>query len=43
MSETKVLTPNNVAEASSTTNGEVQIGMLISMFVTAQRLQKENQ
>lgn len=30
MSETKVLTPNNVStEANSTTNGEVQAGMLI--------------
>lgn len=30
MSETKVLTPNNVnTEANSTTNGEVQTGMLI--------------
>lgn len=33
MSETKVLTPNNVVEASSTTNGEVQTGMLISMKI----------
>lgn len=30
MSDTKVLTPNNVTEASSTTNGEVQAGMLIA-------------
>lgn len=30
MSETKVLTPNNVStEANSATNGEVQTGMLI--------------
>lgn len=30
MSDTKVLTPN-VSEANSTTNGEVQAGMLISV------------
>lgn len=29
MSETKVLTPNNVAEASSTTNGEVQTDKIV--------------
>lgn len=39
MAETKVLTPNNVTEANSTTNGEVQTGMLI--FVTPKATTKK--
>lgn len=40
MSDTKVLTPNNVTDASSTTNGEVQTGMLI--FVTPKARNRKN-
>lgn len=38
MSEAKVLQPNNITEASSTTNGEVQTGMLISVTSNANKI-----
>lgn len=40
MADTKVLTPNSVTEANSTTNGEVQTGMLISMTSKPKRKKK---
>lgn len=44
MSETKVLTPNNVStEANSTTNGEVQTGMLILVTPKAIATGQKNQ